>query len=217
MKSTYITLMAMALMVSFACNNNSAPANSVKTDSSATTKEEAAAPPDSATMMKAWMDYMTPSEMHKLMASCDGEWISEITMWMSPDAPPSQSTSTCSNKMILGGRYQQSEHKGSFDGMPFEGMSTTGFDNSKKKFVSTWIDNMGSGMMIMEGTYDVATKTMNCIGKQVDPVSGKDMDMRQTLTFVDNDHQTMEMYTTPAGGKEYKNMEIKYTRKVKAK
>lgn len=217
MKSTYITLMAMALMVSFACNNNSAPADSAKTDSSATTKEEAAAPPDSATMMKAWMDYMTPGEMHKMMENCNGEWVSEMTMWMAPDAPPTQNTSACTNKMILGGRYQQSEHKGNFDGMPFEGISTTGFDNAKKKFVSTWIDNMGSGMMYMEGTYDAASKTMSCSGKQVDPVSGKDMDVRQTLTFVDNDHQTMEMFMTPVGGKEYKNMEIKYTRKVKSK
>jgi hypothetical protein len=160
---------------------------------------------------------MTPSEMHKMLASCDGEWVSEITMCMAPDAPPSNNTSVCTNKMILGGRYQQSEHKGSFDGMPFEGMSTTGYDNAKKKFISTWIDNMGSGMMYMEGTYDAASKTMSSSGKQVDPVSGKDMDVRETLTFIDNDHQTMEMFMTPVGGKEYKNMEIKYTRKVKAK
>jgi hypothetical protein len=35
--------------------------------------------------------------------------------------------------------------------MPFEGISTLGYDNAKKTFFSTWIDNMGTGMMVMEG------------------------------------------------------------------
>lgn len=28
--------------------------------------------------------------------------------------------------------------------MPFEGISTLGYDNAKKTFFSTWIDNMGN-------------------------------------------------------------------------
>ena len=32
----------------------------------------------------------------------------------------------------MGGRYQQSTFKGDFGGMPFEGTSTTGYDNAKK-------------------------------------------------------------------------------------
>ena len=29
----------------------------------------------------------------------------------------------------------------------------------KKKFVGSWVDNMGTGIMFSEGTYDPATKT----------------------------------------------------------
>ena len=120
--------------------------------------------------MKAWMEYMTPGDFHKEMAKWDGEWNEDITMWMAPGAPPTKSTASCVNKMILGGRYQSSTHSGSFNGMPFEGMSTTGYDNAKKIFISTWMDNMGTGIMVMEGKWDEKTKTLHLKGKQTDPI-----------------------------------------------
>ena len=169
--------------------------------------------PEQAAMMKKWEEYMTPGEFHSMMAKSNGEWREDIIMWMDPAAPPTKSTSSCTNTMIMGGRYQQSMHKGTFDGMPFEGMSIMGYDNAKKVFVSSWIDNMGTGIMTMEGTYDAATKTVNSKGKQMDPMTGKEMDVREVFTIIDDNNHMMAMYMTPAGGKEYKSMEIKFTRK----
>jgi hypothetical protein len=178
--------------------------------------DKAATPVPSAAeqeMMKQWQAYMTPGDMHAMLAKSNGDWNEDIVMWMAPGAPPTKSTATCTNTMILGGRYQQSINKGMFNGMPFEGISTMGYDNSKKTFQSTWVDNMGTGIMTMEGKYDPATKTMNSTGKQVDPMTGKDMDVRETFVIMDDNNQMMTMYMTPAGGKEYKSMEIKFTRK----
>jgi len=163
--------------------------------------------------MKAWMEYMTPGDFHKEMAKWDGEWNEDITMWMAPGTPAQKNTASCVNKMILGGRYQSSTHSGSFNGMPFEGISTTGYDNAKKVFVSTWVDNMGTGIMVMEGAWDDKTKTLNLKGKQTDPATGKEMGVRETFKIIDDNTQKMEMYMTPAGGKEYKSMEIVFTRK----
>jgi hypothetical protein len=163
--------------------------------------------------MKAWMAYMTPGDFHKEMAKWDGEWSEEMLLWMAPGAPPQKHTSSCVNKMIMGGRYQTSTHTGTFEGMPFEGVSTTGYDNAKKKFVSTWIDNMGTGIMIMEGQWNDNTKTLELKGKQTDPASGKEMNVRETFKIIDDDTQKMEMYMTPVGGKEYKSMEITFKRK----
>jgi Protein of unknown function (DUF1579) len=165
-----------------------------------------------ANAMKAWQDYMTPGDVHKMLASFDGEWNEDITMWMDPKAPPQKSTSTCTNKMILGGRYQESKHTGNMMGMPFEGIGTLAWDNSKKMFVSTWVDNMGTGIMYMEGNWDANKKTMELRGKQTDPTTGKDMKVREVMKIVDDKTQMMEMYME-AGGKEYKSMEIKFTRK----
>lgn len=163
--------------------------------------------------MKAWMEYMTPGDFHKEMAKWDGEWNEDITMWMAPGAPAQKNTASCVNKMILGGRYQSSTHTGSFNGMPFEGISTTGYDNAKKIFVSTWVDNMRTGIMVMQGAWDDKTKTLNLKGKQTDPATGKEMEVRETFKIIDDNTQKMEMFMTPAGGKEFKSMEITFTRK----
>jgi Protein of unknown function (DUF1579) len=167
----------------------------------------------SETEMKAWMEYMTPGDVHKMLAKSDGEWNEEISMWMAPGAPPQKSNATCVNKMILGGRYQSSTHTGSFSGMPFEGISTVAYDNAKKKFITTWIDNMGTGIMVMEGSWDEKTKTLHTKGKQTDPMSGKDMDVRETFQIIDDNTQKIEMFMTNAGAKEFKSMEILLTRK----
>jgi hypothetical protein len=163
--------------------------------------------------MKAWMDYMTPGEAHKMMEKWNGEWDAEVTMWMQPGQEGQKSKASCVSSMILGGRYQQSKHTGSFAGMPFEGMSTLAFDNAKKAYVSTWIDNMGTGIMVMDGTWDAKTKTMHLKGKQTDPMTGKELSIRETFRIVDDNTQVMEMYMPAPDGKEYKTMEIKYTRK----
>jgi hypothetical protein len=162
--------------------------------------------------MKAWQDYMTPGDVHKMIAASDGTWNEDVTIWMAPDAPPSKSTATAVNKMIMGGRYQESTSTGSFNGMPFEGKNLLAYDNAKKVFLSTWIDNMGTGMMEMQGTWDAATKTINFTGTIVEPMTGKDMNIRETFTLVDNNTQMMTTYATH-DGKEYKSMEIKFTRK----
>jgi hypothetical protein len=96
--------------------------------------------------------------------------------------------------------------------MPFEGISTTGYDNAKKIFVNSWIDNMGTGMMHLEGSWDSQANAINFTGTMVDPASGKDVPVREVMKFVDDKNQVMEMYGI-ADGKEYKSMEVKYTRK----
>ncbi len=164
-------------------------------------------------MQKAWMVYMTPTAVHQMLAQSDGEWTGEVTHWMTPKSEPIKSKCTSTNKMIMGGRYQHSEFKGEFMGMPFEGMSLLGFDNAKKVFTSTWIDNMGTGTMTMEGKWDEKNRTINFYGKMVDPMTGKDTEARETFKYVNDNTQIMEMYApNPDGKGMFKTMEIIFTR-----
>jgi hypothetical protein len=55
--------------------------------------------------MKAWQNYMTPGDIHKMLAASDGTWNEDITMWMAPGVPATKSTATAENKMILGGVF----------------------------------------------------------------------------------------------------------------
>jgi len=162
-------------------------------------------------MMKAWQESMTPGPMHEMLAHNVGEWKAEVTMWMDPTQPPETSEAKTVCESILGGRYFKSTHTGMMMEMPFEGFEISGYDNVKKKFFSVWMDNMGTGVMTSEGTYDEATKTITYNGSMTDPM-GKDSNIRQEFKFMDKDNTMYEMYMEESGKPEVKWMEIKYTR-----
>ena len=161
--------------------------------------------------MQKMMDYMKPSAMHQMLAKSAGKWKEEMTMWVAPEAEPMKMEITCEMKMILNGMYLESVSTGNFGGMPFEGRNVVGYDNIKKIFQSTWVDNMGSGITYFEGPYDEATKTVTFSGKMVEPSEGKEIEVKETMQFVDDNTQIMTMYKI-AGGKEVKMMQIKLTR-----
>jgi hypothetical protein len=92
-------------------------------------------------------------------------------------------------------------------------MSTMGFDNAKKEFFSTWVDNMGTGVLMTTGKWDDASKSITFTGKSTDPTTLKDYDFKEVVTVPDNDHQLMEMYGPGPDGKEFKSVEIRLTRK----
>jgi hypothetical protein len=159
-----------------------------------------------------WMEYMAPGEMHKLLTQAEGDWHEEIVFWMAPKTDPTKAESECSNSMIMGGRYQESIHKGDMMGMPFEGKGLMGFDNIKKVFQSTWIDNMGTGIVFLEGPYDPKSKSITLTGKIVDPMTGTIDKVRQVMTFIDEKTQKLEMFSTKEG-KEFKSMEINLSKR----
>jgi hypothetical protein len=222
MKRILFACLATA-MIAVACNNESkkteagtdSNATNVEKDKPADNKDQSYTPPDSATMLKNWEAYSTPSDVHKMMATWSGTWNGETTMWQAPNTPPMVSKSTAVNKMVLGGRYQESVHTGDMMGMPFEGHSTIAYDNARKEFISTWIDNVGTGLMVLKGNWDEGSKSMTLSGTCVDPSAGngREMKVREVFKIIDDNTQQMEMYGPGPDGKEFKMMEIKYTRK----
>lgn len=162
--------------------------------------------------MKKWMDYMTPGKEHKELAKMNGEWTSVNKMWMDPNADPQTMEGTASAEMLLGDRYSQMKNFGTIMGMPYSGISVIGFDNAKKVYVSSYIDNMGTGMMYAEGVYDEKSKCIVFKGKMVDPLTGLDTDYRETINIPDNNTIILIMYNV-MNGKEFKSMEIVYKRK----
>ena len=113
-------------------------------------------------------------------------------------------------KMIMGGRYLVENFEGTSMGMPFQGMGLTGYDNIDKKYKSVWVDNFGTGIMMMEGdANDMGGLTM--YGKMNDPMGGV-MHMKGVTSQHDKNTVNFEMFTkTPDGGWD-KMMEIIYNR-----
>jgi len=215
-RSFFAACVAASVVIS--CNNEktAGETNDPATDSTATVKTSADknwVPIDSAAEMRVWTEIATPGRSHEVLAQSNGKWNGEATLWMSDGGESFKTKTSTENRMVMGGRYQVSNNKGDFMGMPFEGMSLTGYHNFKKKFVSSWIDNMGTGVLNMEGTYDSTSKAITFTGKMINPANGIECDMKEVYRILDNNTQVMEMYGPDRQtGKQYKTMEIRLTR-----
>lgn len=210
----FATLIATA---SFAQN----PAASPATASAPSAAQRAAPSGQPQDMMKQMAELSKLNENHKLLSSLDGNWNFTIKMWMNPDpnAPPQESKGTGTRKTIMGGRYvmmdvtgkmQMPGADGKMKDMQFKGMGLEGYSNVKKKFVASWVDNMGTGIEFSEGTYDPATKTLTYTS-EIEPMPGIKMPVREEIKIADNNHMSLEWYENH-GGQEKKTMEINYTR-----
>lgn len=176
-------------------------------------KHDMPMPPEQKAAMDAMMKAMTPGDAHKLLNAMVGSWETKVTMWMSPGAEPTVTSATAETKWILGNRYLEERFRGEFMGMPFLGIGYTGYDNVKKEYWGTWIDNMSTGVMKMTGTTADQGKTWKFTGTNADPMTGKDMVAEEHVTVADADHHTSEMYGPAPDGKTFKMMEIAYSRK----
>lgn len=215
MKKMYIALSVLAMCFASCKKETKVETEVTATDTTKVVTEDAPVaeePLDSVAEMEAWKTYMTPGDAHKMLASEAGSWNNEMTFWHDADSKPEKATSTAEIKMILGGRYQEANYKGNMMGMPFEGRGTVAYDNSTGEYTSTWIDNMGTGMMVMKGKMGSDGKTLELKGKMVDPARKKETNCREVYTIVDANTRKMEMYCDK-NGKDLKNMEIVMKRK----
>lgn len=163
-------------------------------------------------MMETYKKLATPGEPHKQLASLAGSWTTQTKSWMDPSKPPTESAGTAEMKVLLDGRFLQQEFTGEMMGQPFSGIGIDGYDNLRKKYVTTWIDTMGTGIFSMEGTASADGKTITLKGQHAEAGGGQ-MTHRAVWKIVDHNTQIFEMYGAHKHAKEMKMMEITYTRK----
>jgi hypothetical protein len=178
-------------------------------------KPPAGMPDMNSPEMQAMAQAMSPGPEHKRLARMAGDWTYTSKMYMAPGAPPMEWGGTMHGEMILDGRYLQAVWKGNVMGQPFEGRALEGYDNLTKKHVSSWVDNMGTGIMYSTGTCDADGKvcTSMTAADMMDPMTGQMTSTRMVVTWKDDKSFNMEMYMKPAGGAETKSMEMAVTKK----
>jgi hypothetical protein len=177
-------------------------------------KAKNAGTPDMAEMMKKMEELAAPGPEHKTLASLAGEWEAEARCYMAgPDSPPTVTKGVNKGSMILGGRFLQEEFDGDMMGKKFHGVGLTGYDKLNKKFISTWIDDMGTGILVSEGTCDASGKVLTLNGKMDDAMTGeKGKEVRLVTRIISPNKHIFEMHDVALGEKS-KVMEITYVRK----
>lgn len=152
---------------------------------------------------------------HKLLRKDVGVWDAEMRLFMGgPDAEPMVSKGVERNRM-LGDLWLVSNFTADLGGQEFQGHGQFGYDPRKKKFVGTWIENMGAHISTMEGDYDEAAAELTMVMDSIDPQTGAAVPMKTVSKYIGDDKRLFTMYMkSPEGGGEWvKSMEIHYTRR----
>jgi hypothetical protein len=168
--------------------------------------------PDAA-MMEKMQKYMTPGAEHAMLEPMVGKWNAKVKMWMQPGAKAEESVGSAENSWALNKHFLKQDFKGTWNNQPFEGTGYTGYDKVREEYQSVWLDSMGTGIMYSNGTYDAAKKVINQSGTYSCPMTGdKNMWSRSEVKMSGNDKFSYTSYGKGPDGKEFKSMEIVYTR-----
>lgn len=167
---------------------------------------------DAKAEMELYKKAGVPGEEHKILEKMAGSWSTVTKSWSAPDKAPIESLGVCVQELILGGRFLKQECSGDMMGTEFTGIGFTGYDNVEKKYVSTWMDSLGTAIYVFEGKADPGGRCFTQTCSHVDPVRGP-MKWRSVCAVKDENTMTFVMYGAPVGGKEEKMMEMTYTRR----
>lgn len=115
-------------------------------------------------------------------------------------------------KVDLGGFWVTSEFTAEIDGHRFTGRALDGYDPTKKKYVSVWVDSMSPGVMVLEGGFDTDGKVLTMTGEGPSP-EGKPVRYTMVSKFKDKDTFEWSMSIPGPEGKDVVLMSAVYTRR----
>lgn len=164
-----------------------------------------------AEMMAQWQAAMSPSAGHARLMPMVGTWRAKTTFTMAPGAPPQVHGGTSVHRMVLGGRYLEQSYKGVSMGMPFEGIGYTGYDNAQQRYVGTWMDTFGTGVMTAVGVGKPTDERIDTVAEAIEP-SGQKRVFENVVRIQNHGRHSYEMWTNGPNGKSFRMMLIEYER-----
>ncbi|HEX6811692.1 MAG TPA: DUF1579 domain-containing protein [Planctomycetota bacterium] len=166
----------------------------------------------STSMPLAAQDLPQPGPEHKKFAASAGTWDAVLES-VDHEGKPSKSKGVSEAKVTMGGLWLVEDFTADFGGMPFQGHGVTGFDVSKGKYVTTWVDSMLTSFLVLEGNFDKDGKILTMTGMGVGN-DGQPAKYRNVFTWKSADSYVFEMFLTGKDGKEMPALKITYTRRA---
>jgi len=161
-----------------------------------------------ARMMKLGEELAKPNENHVFLSKLAGEWTTSSTlMGMQP------TLGNASYSMILGNRYLDGMHDGTFMSVPYLGRLTIGYDNYKHKFVASFIDDLGTSIRPAEGVLDRTGNVLSLWGTMDEWLTDEhDKPVLYRYRIIDETRFSFEVHDLSMGN-DSKVIEVTYTRK----
>ena len=176
-------------------------------------QEEAQPSPEaSAKELQEYMKLIEPGDEHALFTTLVGRWTIAQKLWYMP-GPPQEAKGSCEYKVVLGGRYliQDVTSESPIWGK-MNGVGTLAYDKIREEYVHTWIDSMGTGVMISRGKSKNGGKTVELHSDEIDPMTRAEVHFRTVADYSQKNEHTFVMYERRPDEEERKIMEIIYTR-----
>lgn len=168
-------------------------------------------PPEVQARMDAWQKYGSPGPEHERLNALAGRWKARVVSYVAPGTPPMESTGEVEFVRVLGGRFIEQRYRGEMGGAPFNGLGHIGYDRLRKEYQQTWLDSMSTGLLFLTGQGGPASREIEFTGKMTDALTGVEAVTRQVMR-IHPERIEMEFYWPDQNGREFKTMEIVYTR-----
>ncbi len=149
-----------------------------------------------------------PGPQHKILEKLAGTWNVSMSYWMAPGQPATTFDYQQTSKMIIGGRFLQSNTDAEFMGQPMSTISIMGFDRRHNVFTTYGCDSWGTYCVAASGPKEGNVITM--YGEDEDPILGHTQKYNMVCTLIDRDTYKWEIYFIDMvpGVKEFKMVEM---------
>lgn len=149
----------------------------------------------------------TESPEVEVLAADAGRWVAAVEVRPERGAPAQTSEGTLVCRMC--GPWLVSDFKNETSG--FEGHGISGWDSVHGRYVGTWVDPLRRGLVVMQGRWDVATRTMTFVGEMTRP-DGSRMRWREVTERPEDDVRWFRSFVPSPDGGEFEVMTVRYKR-----
>lgn len=147
---------------------------------------------------------------HRQLARLAGDWQVTQSLWMQAGQAAQVNAGTAHFAMVLGGRHLRQDLR--IDSHPaFQGLGYIGYDNTARRYDSSWMDLNFTGLLLLHGDYDPRHATYRFRGEMQD-AQGHAVPTRQELQVLDGRH-LVARYFEGAGADERLVVQLEYSRR----
>jgi hypothetical protein len=154
------------------------------------------------------------NRFHKALERFLGDWDVEMRMWMTPGGPPATSKGTGSWTWLYEGKWLQGDVDVPMMGMRVRQRTVLGYDNFKRKYVSSAVNSMETALRHAEGNFGKEPSVLWMYGAVDEYMTGEhDKTAALVYRFDGPDRITLEIHDLSIGLENAKVLEFVFTRR----
>jgi len=167
-----------------------------------------------ADMNRRMMESIAPNRFHKRLERFLGDWDVELRIWMMPGAEPMVSKGSAQWTWLYPGKWIQGDSDVSMMGMQVRSRTVMGYDNFKRKYVSSVVNSLETALRSFEGNFGKDENSLYLYGSVDEYMTGEhDKTAASVFRFDGADRFTMEVHDLAIGLENARVFEMVMTRR----